>query len=206
MIHWPKPHLTFTFLSVLKGSWAAEGGVDAAPHFHRGYVQHHWGARHSGVERDPPQNWDDVQLVGPRLPRPQLFGQCSVWAGLSGRDGGLPQTSGRQQLGPSSQRYTTKLTLQNPPLWPGRSPATCLLLSSRQRLPRSHRVSRGEERAEWIRSWGLSGRMHRGAANGSHTTSFMITMYSRRLNSDTTGAPPTLSLFCEPFTNRRLCF
>lgn len=99
------------------GAGAAEGGVDATPHLHRGNVQHHRRARHGGVERHPPQNRDDVQLVGPRLPRPQLFGQCSVWAGLSGRDWGLPQTSRRwrrgrqqQQLGHSSELHTLPLT------------------------------------------------------------------------------------------------
>lgn len=86
-----------------KGAGAVEGGVDAPPHLHRGNIQHHRRARHGGVERDPPQNRDDVQLVGTRLPRPQLFGQCSVRAGLSGRDGGLPQTCRRRrQLGHST--------------------------------------------------------------------------------------------------------
>ena len=109
----------------LKGPGAAEGGVDASPHLHSGNVEHHRRARHGGVERHPPQNRDDVQPVGPRLPRPKLPGQCSVWAGLSGRDRGLPQTSGRrqrqrqQQLGHSSQLHTLPLaaesTLQSPP-------------------------------------------------------------------------------------------
>lgn len=43
------------------------------------------------MERDPPQDGDDVQRLWPRLPRPQLSGQCALRTGVTGRDGGLPE-------------------------------------------------------------------------------------------------------------------
>ncbi len=74
------------------GAGAAESGVDTTPHLHRGHFQHHRGARHRHMERDPPQDWDDVQRLRPRLPRPQLPGQCALRTSITGRDGGLPET------------------------------------------------------------------------------------------------------------------
>uniref|UniRef100_A0AAY4DE85 E3 ubiquitin-protein ligase n=1 Tax=Denticeps clupeoides TaxID=299321 RepID=A0AAY4DE85_9TELE len=68
-----------------EGAGAAEGRLDAEAHLHRGHVQHHRRAGHGGVERDPPQDGDDVQRLRPRLPRPQLPGQRAGGAGGAGR-------------------------------------------------------------------------------------------------------------------------
>lgn len=94
---WEKPPTVFTVnLRVLimwfSGAGAAEGGVDTTPHLHRGHFQHHRGAWHRHLERDPPQDGDDVQRLRPRLPRPQLPGQCALRTGFTGCDGGLSET------------------------------------------------------------------------------------------------------------------
>lgn len=73
------------------GAGAAEGGVDTAVDLHSRNVQHDRWAWHGGVERDPPQDWDDVECIRPRLPRPKLPGQRSGRAGSTRSNWGLPE-------------------------------------------------------------------------------------------------------------------
>uniref|UniRef100_A0A3Q2H5V5 E3 ubiquitin-protein ligase n=1 Tax=Equus caballus TaxID=9796 RepID=A0A3Q2H5V5_HORSE len=51
-----------------QGPGAAEGGLEEATYLHSRNVQHHGRDRHSGVERDPPQDRDGPQCDRPRLP------------------------------------------------------------------------------------------------------------------------------------------
>lgn len=62
--------------SVSPGPEAADHGLGPTPHLYHRHVQHHGRVRHGGVERDSPQDRIRLQPDRPRLPRPQLPGQC----------------------------------------------------------------------------------------------------------------------------------
>lgn len=88
--------------SFSSGLRAFKDCVDPPADLHGGDVEHHGRAGHGGVERDPPQDGDDVQRLGPRLPGPQLPGQRTDGTGLTRRDGGLLKT-GQAQSGHSTK-------------------------------------------------------------------------------------------------------
>lgn len=58
------------------GPEAADHGLGPTPHLHHRNVQHHRRVGHGGVERDSPQDRIWLQPDRPRLPWPQLPGQC----------------------------------------------------------------------------------------------------------------------------------
>ena len=67
-VNWPPPPSP--------GPETAAGCVGEKTDVHYWNISHHGGHRHCGLERDTPQDWELLQPLGARIPRPQLPGQC----------------------------------------------------------------------------------------------------------------------------------
>ena len=70
------------------GAETAAGCLGEKTHIHYRNLRHNRSHGHSGMERDPPQDREHLQLLRSWLPRPQLPGQCSDGA-VSAGSGGL---------------------------------------------------------------------------------------------------------------------